>query len=157
MFDMIASPSSIWDDMFRMTDALLQYPFKDNKSLENNGLKRLISRPHNIVNVKDNDGKVIAQRLEVVTTPFKKEDVKVTVDNDTLTIQCGSENKEQKVEDEYVYKGISAQSYTFSLKMGNNVDKSAIKAKNTDGVLTITLPFVQKKEEPKQITNIEVE
>ena len=79
------------------------------------------------------------------------------MDKDTLTIQCGSENNEQKVEDEYVYKGISAQSYTFSLKMGNNVDKSAIKAKNTDGVLTITLPFVQKKEEPKQITNIEVE
>lgn len=162
MFDMIR-PSSIWDDMFRMADALTLYPAKE-RSLENNGLKRLISRPHNIVNVKDGDGNVVAQRLEVVTTPFKKSEVNVSIDaNNMLTVTCG---KEETIEDvkpaepdieSYVYKGISTQNYTFSIKLGNNVDKDAIKAKNEDGVLVVTLPFKKKEEEPKQITQIEVE
>jgi HSP20 family molecular chaperone IbpA len=160
MFDMIR-PSSIWDDMFRMADALTLYPAKE-KSLENNGLKRLISRPHNIVNVKDKDGNVVAQRLEVVTTPFKKGEVSVEVDaNNMLTVKCGKEEIEddKKSEDgeSYIYKGISSQNYTFSIKLGDNVDKDAIKAKNEDGVLVVTLPFKKKEDEPKQITNIEVE
>ena len=163
MFDMIR-PSSIWDDMFRMADALTLYPAKE-RSLENNGLKRLISRPHNIVNVKDKDGNIIAQRLEVVTTPFKKNEVNVTIDaNNMLTVECGTkeevEEKKSEKEEEpetYIYKGISTQNYTFSIKLGDNVDKDAIKAKNEDGVLVVTLPFKKKEDEPKQITNIEVE
>jgi HSP20 family molecular chaperone IbpA len=147
--------------MFRIADALTLYPAKE-KSLENNGLKRLISRPHNIVNVKDKDGNVVAQRLEVVTTPFKKGEVSVEVDaNNMLTVKCG---KEETIEDvaepdteSYIYKGISSQNYTFSIKLGDNVDKDAIKAKNEDGVLVMTLPFKKKEDEPKQITQIEVE
>lgn len=159
MFDMIR-PSSIWDDMFRMADALTLYPAKE-RSLENNGLKRLISRPHNIVNVKDKDGNVVAQRLEVVTTPFKKGEVSVEVDaNNMLTVNCGKEEIEDKKSEDgesYIYKGISSQNYTFSIKLGDNVDKDAIKAKNEDGVLVMTLPFKKKEDEPKQITQIEVE
>ena len=154
-------PSSIWDDMFRMADALTLYPAKE-KSLENNGLKRLISRPHNIVNVKDKDGNITAQRLEVVTTPFKKGEVSVEVDaNNMLTVKCG---KEEPIEDvkpaepdteSYIYKGISTQNYTFSIKLGDNVDKEAIKAKNEDGVLVVTLPF--KKKELPEVAQIEVQ
>lgn len=165
MFDMIR-PSSIWDDMFRMADALTLYPAKE-RSLENNGLKRLISRPHNIVNVTNKEGEPIAQRLEVVTTPFKKNEVKVSVDkNNMLTVECGTEKEIKdplegtpmdEENDNYVYKGISTQTYSFSIKLGDNVDKDAIKAKNDDGVLVVTLPFKKKEEEPKQITQIEVE
>lgn len=163
MFDMIR-PSSIWDDMFRMADALTLYPAKE-RSLENNGLKRLISRPHNIVNVTNKDGEPIAQRLEVVTTPFKKNEVKVSVDtNNMLTIECGSEKEIKdplegtpmgEENDTYVYKGISTQNYTFSIKLGDNVDKEAIKAKNEDGVLVVTLPF--KKKELPEVAQIEVQ
>jgi hypothetical protein len=63
-----------------------------------------------------------------------------------------------KEEDEYIYKGISSQNYVFSLKIGANIDKDKIKAKNSDGVLCVSLPFKDKEPEPpKQITNIEVE
>ena len=144
-----------WDDMFRTMDALMQYPFKE-RTLETNGLKSLIRRPHNIINVKDEGGNIVAQKLEVVTTPFAKGDVKVEVNDDVLTVTCGSENKEETTGDEYVYKGISSQSYTFSIKMNDKVDRKAIKAKNADGVLTVTLPF-KKEEEPEVVTQIEVE
>ena len=155
MFDII-KPSSIWDDMFRTMDALTQYPFKE-RTLETQGLKSLIHRPHNLINVKDSNGNVIAQRLEVVTTPFKKEDVKVTVEDNTLTVECGAENKEEKSEDDYIYKGISSQNYTFSLKLGNNIDRDGIKAKNSDGVLSVNLPFKKEVQEQKRLVNIEVE
>ena len=158
MFDMI-KPSALWDwnDMFRTMDALMQYPEKKN-NIETQGLKSLIHRPHNIINVKDEKGDIVAQRLEVVTTPFTKDDVKVTVEDNVLTVQCGSEKKEEKEEDEYIYKGISSQNYVFSLKLGPNIDKDKIKAKNSDGVLSVMLPFKDKEPEAvKQITNIEVE
>jgi len=158
MFDMIKSSALWdWDDMFRTMDALMQYPENKN-NIETQGLKGLIHRPHNLINVKDENGTVIGQRLEVVTTPFAKEDVKVTVKDDVLTVQCGSENKEEKEEDEYIYKGISSQNYVFSLKLGANIDRDKIKAKNADGVLSVMLPFKEKEQEKEpEITHIEVE
>lgn len=152
----LMKPLSTWDDMWRSMDALMRYPFEENP-LATNGLKSLIRRPHNLVNVKDDDGNVVAQRLEVVTTPFAKDEVKVSVEGNVLTVACGETNKEEKTEDEYIYKGISSQSYTFQVRLGNSVDKTAIKAKNVDGVLTVMLPFKKKEDEPKQITQIEVE
>lgn len=155
MFD-IMKTTDMWDDMFRAMDALMQYP-NSGKTLETQGLKNLIRRPHNIINVTDADGNVVAQRLEVVTTPFAKKDVKVTVENDTLTIQCGAENKEERSEDKYVYKGISSQSYVFSLKLGTKIDQTAIKAENADGVLKVTLPFKKETETKPPVLTIEVE
>ena len=155
MFEIIKN-NSTWDDMWKTMDALMQYPFRE-KTLETNGLKTLIRRPHNIVAEKDKDGNVVSQRLEVVTTPFAKDDVKVTVVDNTLTVDCGSENKEEKDEDNYIYKGISSQKYSFSIRLSDKIDKGGIKAKNVDGVLTISLPF--KREEPKEnvVTTITVE
>lgn len=150
----IIKPQTTWDDMWKTMDALMQYPFKE-KTLETNGLKTLIRRPHNIVNVKDENGNVIAQNLEVVTTPFSKKDVKVSFKDNTLSVECGNQNDLEEDKSDYVYKGISSQSYTFALKLGDNIDREKIKAKNVDGVLTVTLPFKQIEEE--KITTIEVE
>ena len=85
MTDLIVSP--IWELM----DALAR-PFDDKRNIMNYGLKSIIKRPHNLINVKDKDGNVIGQRLEMVTTPFKKEDVKITVKDNILTVRCGTEN-----------------------------------------------------------------
>ena len=149
MFE-IMNPLATWDDMWQNMLALTEYPFNNGKNLMNTGLRKLIGRPHNLVNVTDKDGNIIEQRLEVVTTPFKKEDVDVQVSGNTLTVRCGSEAEELKTvpEDEnkqekYLYKGISEQYYTFSLKLSDKIDKAGIKAKNQDGVLTITLPYKQ--------------
>lgn len=150
----IIKPQTTWDDMWKTMDALMQYPFKE-KTLETNGLKTLIRRPHNIVNVKDENGNVIAQNLEVVTTPFSKNDVKVSFIDNTLSVECGNQNEVEEDKSDYVYKGISSQSYTFALKLGDNIDREKIKAKNVDGVLTVTLPFKQFEEE--KIINVEVE
>ena len=163
MFDIMKRNNALtsnadWDDMWRTMDAMMQYPFGKN-TIETKGLKSIINRPHNIVNVKDKDGKIVAQKLEVVTTPFAKGDVRVEVSDNILTVNCGSKQVEPettKTEEttEYVYRGISSQTYTFSLKLNSKIDKIGIKAKNVDGILTITLPFKKEETQPEtsQIT-----
>ena len=152
MFE-IMNPLATWDDMWQNMLALTEYPFNNGKNLMNTGLRKLIGRPHNLVNVTNKDGNIIEQRLEVVTTPFKKEDVNVQVSGNTLTVRCGSEAEEvqtapeegeEKPVEKYLYKGISEQYYTFSLKLSDKIDKTGIKAKNQDGILTITLPYKQE-------------
>ena len=163
MFE-IMNPLATWDDMWQNMLALTEYPFNNGKNLMNTGLRKLIGRPHNLVNVTDKDGNIIEQRLEVVTTPFKKEDVDVQVSGNTLTVKCGSEVVEDRVPEDgkdkpvekYLYKGISEQYYTFSLKLSDKIDKTGIKAKNQDGVLTITLPF-KKETKSGDIAKITVE
>ena len=150
MFE-IMNPLATWDDMWQNMLALTEYPFNNGKNLMNTGLRKLIGRPHNLVNVTDKKGNIIEQRLEVVTTPFKKEDVDVRVSGNTLTVRCGTEEdqaetcaeEDDKPVERYLYKGISEQYYTFSLKLSDKIDKAAIKAKNQDGILVITLPYKQ--------------
>lgn len=159
MFDIMKRNNALssWDDMWKTMDAMMQYPFGKN-TIETQGLKSIINRPHNIVNVKDKDGKIVAQMLVVVTTPFAKNEVEVEITDNILTVKCGEKIAEsptmQEETYEFVYKGISSQSYTFSLKLSSKIDKTGIKAKNVDGILTITLPFKKEETQPEtaQIT-----
>lgn len=136
-------PSIFDDDFFA--------DFRDN--FASRGLKKIIQRPHDLMNVKDENGNVIGQKLSLVYTPFKKDQIKVTVDGDTLSVSIGDEKKEEKKDEngEIVYKGISTQSTRFALKLTDQIDKKLIDAKAEDGMLYIDLPFVKKAEEPKQI------
>lgn len=138
------------DPIWELMDIFAGYPFNKESKIPNTGLRSCINRPHNLINVKDKDGNVIAQKLSVVTTPFKKDEVKVQVLDNILTVKCGAENKESEENEEVVYRGISSQTYEFSLRIADNVDKAAITAENVDGVLTIILPII-KKDEPKPL------
>lgn len=134
----------IWELMDFFTN-----PFESK--VNNTGL-RCIKRPHNLINIKDENGNIVAQKLTVVTTPFKKEDVKVTIVDNNLTVQCGSEKKYDEENEDVVYRGISSQSYSFSLKLAPGVDKKSITAENKDGLLTIKIPVVVKTEKkPEEI------
>lgn len=132
----------LYSPLWEMMD-LFNSPFE--RRIENHGLRN-IKRPHNLVNVKDENGNIIAQKLSVVTTPFKKEDVTAQVVGDTLVVKCGSENVKDAENEEVIFRGISAQSYEFSLKLSKTVDKNRISGENIDGVLTITLPLIREEE-----------
>ena len=147
MLDIYRDP--IWEMMDFFAD-----PFQ--RRVNKKGLSN-VNRPHNLINVKDSEGNVIAQKLTVVTTPFKKDDVKVKLVDDILTVKCGSENIADEENEEYVYHGISSQSYEFSLKLGENIDKKAIKAENKDGMLTINLPMVVVEEEKPEEIEIQID
>lgn len=80
-----------------------------------------------------------AFKLECELPGFKKDDIKIDIENDCLTISAerSTENKDEK--DNYVkrerYYGSFSRSFDVS---GINVD--GIEAAYTDGVLNLTLP-----------------
>lgn len=149
MIDLWKDP--IWE-MMNLFDAR---PSTDKK-IENVGLKS-IPRPHNLVNIKNDDGKVVAQELRVVTTPFSKDDVKVKVCNNMLSVTCGSENIKVKDNEEYIFKGISSQTYSFTLSLTPAVDQQKITAENKDGVLKINLPLIVEDETNSKEIDIKID
>ena len=87
---------------------------------------------------------------------LKKDDFKIELENDVLTISSQKEVEEEKVDDNYKRREFRYSSFkrTFSLPE-NKVDGDKVKAKYVDGVLHITLP---KREEakPKPIRTIQI-
>lgn len=97
------------------------------------------------VNVKEDDEKY---EIEVAAPGMKKDDFKVKLENDLLTIT--SEHKEEKKEEKkggYSRREFSYQSFqrSFTLPEGH-IQSDKISARYTDGILHIELP---KKEEVK--------
>lgn len=136
--------TNTFDDMFQYLDAWLNQSNKSTRTLENYGLKSTIKRPHNLYAIRDENGNITSYKIEVVTTPFSKKDVRVEVEDDILTVICGSENHHDEDSEHMLYKGISSQSYQFSLRL-NKIDVENITAKVDDGILRITMPVLVEK------------
>ena len=95
------------------------------------------------VNIKETDKDFM---IELAAPGLVKDDFKIDVDNDVLSISCEKEKKDEDKDNNYVRREFSYCSFkrTFSLPESANVEK--IKAKHKDGILTIDIP---KKEEAK--------
>lgn len=97
--------------------------------------------PVNIRETKD------AYVLDVVAPGFEKGDFKINLDGQTLTIS--SEKKtEQKTENEkQIRREFSFRSFSRSFTLDENVDADKINAKYDNGVLKLTLPKKEAKQE----------
>ena len=152
---MLDNSLTVWndfDDMWKRIDSMFNRSSKSLTRLEK-GLQ-CINRPHNLYTWKDKDGNIVGNRLSVVTTPFKKDQVHVTIEDNILTVECGNDIDEVQKEGEIeIYHGISSQSYKFQLKLSDKIDLTKVEATNEDGILDIKLPFKpEEKEESKKIT-----
>jgi len=96
------------------------------------------------VNIKETDDSF---ELEVAAPGMKKDDFKVEVDNNMLTISSEKEVQNEEKENSYTRKEFSYQSFYRSFNLPENkVDGNKITAKYTDGILHLMLP---KREEAK--------
>lgn len=132
-------------DLFQLVEALTNPEFYSKTRISNNGLKCVIPKPHNLYTIKDDNGKVIEWDMELVYTPFKKEDVKASVCDSILSVEIGSENI--KKDPNLVYQGISNQYTKFAISLPENVDLEKISASLDEGMLKIKMPV--KPEEKK--------
>jgi len=96
------------------------------------------------VNIKENDS---GYHFEVLAPGFKKEDFKIEMENEVLSISAEVDSKTDSAEEGFLRKEFQFSSFkrTFSLPE-NLVDAEKVAAQYVDGVLSITLP---KKEEAK--------
>jgi len=145
---MIVARINPWQDFGSLNDRinkLLNFPALTGFFTETEDLS-----PHKwapAVDVTANDDEYIV-RADI--PGVKKEDLKVDITNNTLTIK-GERKKEEKVEeDKYVLVERSYGSFSRSFKLPSNVDVAKIKANYDNGVLDLILP---KKEDskPKEI------
>ncbi len=103
------------------------------------------------VNVKETE---TAFHLELAAPGLKKEDLKVNVANNTLTIGYKSEEKSEETAEKFTRQEFGFTSFERSFRLPKTVNAEAINAAYTDGILTVELPKVEVKEEKafKEIT-----
>lgn len=81
-----------------------------------------------------------AFKLEADLPGFKKEDIKIGLENDRLTISAERKDEhEEKGKNGCIRRERSYGSFTRSFDV-SGIDTAAISAAYTDGVLTLTLP-----------------
>lgn len=97
----------------------------------------------NIIENKDNFS------LSLAVPGLKKEDFKIDLTGNVLTISAEKEEKKQEKDDWYSRKEYNYSSFSRSFTMPEEVNKEKIDAIYVDGVLKLVLP---KKEEAKKLT-----
>ena len=102
------------------------------------------------VNIRETETDYV---LEVVAPGFQKEDFKINLDNNTLTVSTetkeGTENKNEK----FIRKEFKQQSFSRSFTIDEDIDVENISAKYVNGILTLNLAKKQQvKPEVKEIS-----
>lgn len=104
------------------------------------------------VNVVENEN---GYKLELAAPGLKKEDFKVNVHENTLTISAEKKVENEEKTEKYTRKEFNFSTFKRSFTLPKTVDGEKIVASYTDGVLSLDLP---KKEEakPKEPRLIEI-
>jgi len=117
-------------------------PWKDFFNVDNFFDNGWLSRWENdfpAVNIAENEKNY---SVEVVAPGFVKEDFKLKVEDDILTIsaESKSEKKENGKEKEYTRREYSYNSFTRSFRLPDDVKDDSISASYKDGILNLELP-----------------
>lgn len=94
-------------------------------------------------NVVENDNEF---EIEIASPGMEKDDFKISVENNLLSISSERENKKEEKEKNYTRREFSYGAFCRSFTLPKSVNVDAIKASYEKGVLKINLP---KKEEDK--------
>lgn len=101
------------------------------------------------VNVRETDK---SYELELVAPGLKKEDFKLQLNGNQLSISFEhEENTENKEGDEYLRREYRHQSFSRSFHLDDSIDPGKISAQYRDGILQVSLP---KKEEAQRMTRV---
>jgi HSP20 family protein len=98
------------------------------------------------VNVRETEKEFL---MDVVAPGFNKEDFKISLDNNLLTISVEKKEETASDNEKLVRKEYSYRSFKRSFTMNEKIAADAISAQYVNGVLTLNLP---KKEEVKPAT-----
>lgn len=121
-------------------------PFYGSRVYGRPVINRYVNANPNVpaVNVKETEA---AFHLDVAAPGLKKEDLKINVNGNTLTIAYKSEVKAEETTEKFTRHEFGVNAFERSFRLPKNVNADAIKAAYTDGILTVELPKVVVKEE----------
>lgn len=117
---------SIFDDFFK--------PWNEwfNNS---NSWNRFVTIPP--VNITENKG---AYLVTLAVPGMKKDDFKIDVDGNMLTISSEKEERKDEGDKKYTRQEYSYSSFSRSFSLPEEVNKEKIDARYDNGILTLTLP-----------------
>jgi HSP20 family protein len=104
------------------------------------------------VNIKETDK---SYELHVVAPGLKKEDFKLQIDRNILTISYQhkeEENKEEQPAEKWIKNEYRTRSFKRNFTVTDKIDATKISAKYTDGILVVALP----KKEITEVTTQEI-
>ena len=102
------------------------------------------------VNIKETEKEVV---IDIVAPGFEKEEFKIHLENDELTVSAEGKNETVKENEKQILKEFKQRSFKRSFTVDRNIDCENIVAKYQNGVLTLNLPKkVDVKEAAKKIT-----
>lgn len=100
-----------------------------------------IQRATNAVNITEGEG---AFELQLLTPGFSKEDIKLSIENDMLTISAEKKSTELKENERFTRREFNFNSFTRSFTLPETVNADGIKAELVNGVLHLELPKTEK-------------
>lgn len=107
------------------------------------------------INVKESE---TDYTVELAAPGLTKDDFKVNIDHEGnlhIKIENKSEKKDENKKSHYLRREFSYSKYEQTLLLPDDVDKDAIAASVSNGVLTVDLPKIVKAPEP-EVRHIEV-
>jgi HSP20 family protein len=139
-----AKPITIWAD--RLINENLNRMFQDD-FWGFNGLEQSVTVP---VNLLETDKTF---ELELVAPGLQKDDFKLNVSNNQLTIsfEQKEENKQEVKEEGWLRKEYNMQSFTRSFTLDDTVDQNKIEAAYQNGILKVS---IYKKEQAQRLSKI---
>ena len=104
------------------------------------------------IDVYETNGEFVIQST---IAGVKAEDLDITVENDLVIIRGNRQNRLEVEEKKYFYQECYWGPFSRKVILPEEVDGSRVEAKMKDGVLTLILPKVYKKEKRKIIVTQE--
>ena len=89
------------------------------------------------VNIREDDKNYV---LDFAIPGIDKKDLKIDMNEDTLTISSETKNESEENKEDYRRKEFSYKSFSRSFYIPENVNREKIEANYKDGILTVSLP-----------------
>lgn len=111
--------------------------------------KRAYSSEHFAANIIENKEEFL---IEAVLPGFKRAEISIQIDGDLLKIKAQKKQEEGAEKSSFKLREFMVNPLKRAFKLSEKIDKSGIKAKSEDGILTVKLPKkVQDTDEPQTI------
>lgn len=117
------------------------------------GFSSSFARQQVPVNIEETDK---SYELEFVAPGLKKEDFKISLDGDNLTVsfEHRQEDRQEKRNGKWLRQEFRMQSFRRSFKLDNTVNPEQISAKYEDGVLHLSLPKKEGQQKPSKTIQV---
>lgn len=123
--------------------------FFDEDVWSPNGQSRTASVP---VNIRQTDK---SYELDVIAPGLKKEDFKINVSGDMLTVSFEHQEENKQQQEGWLRKEYKARSFSRSFSLNHTIDATKISAAYTDGVLRLSLPLKESAQPVSRTIEIE--